>query len=59
MKKLVYFEDFNNIKDAISREKQLKHWHREWKSNLVKSINPTFKDLSEDLGNGDPETSSG
>ncbi|MFC1726015.1 GIY-YIG nuclease family protein [candidate division KSB1 bacterium] len=59
LKKLVYFEDFNNIKDAISREKQLKHWHREWKLNLVKSINPTFKDLSEDLGNGDPETSSG
>ena len=48
LKKLIYFEDFNNIDDAIKREKQLKNWHREWKLNLIKSINPTFRDLSED-----------
>jgi putative endonuclease len=55
LKKLVYFEDFNNIDDAIKREKQLKNWHREWKLNLIKNINPTLKDLSEDWSNGDPD----
>jgi len=30
--KLVYFESFENMNDAISREKQLKNWHREWKT---------------------------
>ena len=43
--KLHYYEVFDNIQDAIKREKQLKNWHREWKLNLIKSKNPTFKDL--------------
>ena len=43
--KLVYFETFNRIEDAIRREKQLKNWHKEWKWNLIKTINPNFKDL--------------
>ena len=55
---LVYFETFNNMRDAIQREKQLKNWHREWKINLIESINPDWKDLTEDF-NTDPETSSG
>ncbi len=55
---LVYFETFNNMQDAIQREKQLKNWHREWKINLIESISPGWKDLSEDF-NSDPETSSG
>lgn len=42
---LVYFEEFQNIKDAINRETQLKNWHREWKINLIKTINPEMKDL--------------
>ena len=46
---LVYFETFNNMQDAIQREKQLKNWHREWKINLIESINPDWKDLSEDF----------
>ncbi len=44
--------------DAIHRDKQLKNWHREWKINLIESINPDWKDLSEDF-NLDPEPSSG
>ena len=44
--KLVYFEVFNNIEDAIRREKQLKNWHRQWKINLVESVNKEWKDLS-------------
>jgi putative endonuclease len=48
LKKLVYFEEYQNINEAIKREKQLKNWHRDWKINLIKNKNPTFKDLSED-----------
>lgn len=48
LKKLVYYEDCSNIQDAIVREKQLKNWHRDWKINLIKTINPDFKDLYSD-----------
>lgn len=44
--KLVYFELFNSIEDAIKREKQLKNWHRQWKINLIESSNKEWKDLS-------------
>jgi putative endonuclease len=43
--KLIYFEQYSNPQDAISREKQLKNWHREWKLNLIKSLNPNLDDL--------------
>ena len=46
LKKLVYFEETNEINIAIRREKQLKNWHREWKINLIKDKNPEFDDLS-------------
>ena len=55
---LVYYEHYTDIKYAIIREKQLKNWHREWKINLIKKINPELKDLKPDIF-GDPETSSG
>jgi putative endonuclease len=42
---LVYYEDFVDILQAIDREKQLKKWHREWKINLIRSVNPEMKDL--------------
>ena len=42
---LIYFEDFQDIYQAIDREKQLKNWHREWKINLIKSVNPDMHDL--------------
>ena len=44
--KLVYYEECNDIYTAISREKQLKNWHRDWKVNLVKRQNPNFLDLT-------------
>ena len=44
--KLVYFEVFNEAAEAISREKQLKNWHRDWKINLIESINKNWEDLS-------------
>lgn len=45
LKDLIYFEKFNDINQAISREKQLKNWHKDWKINLIKKSNPTLKTL--------------
>ncbi|MBR1617759.1 GIY-YIG nuclease family protein [bacterium] len=45
--KLVYYELTENVESALNREKQLKRWHRQWKINLIKEMNPEFKDLSE------------
>jgi len=44
--KLVYMEEFKDINEAISREKQLKKWRREKKEWLIKTINSSWKDLS-------------
>lgn len=46
-KKLVYFEEYQDINLAIAREKQLKNWNRKKKEWLIKKLNPDFKDLSE------------
>ena len=45
--KLVYYELTEDVESALNREKQLKRWHRQWKINLIKEMNPEFKDLSE------------
>ena len=42
---LIYYEEFPDIYQSIDREKQLKNWHKEWKINLIKSVNPDMKDL--------------
>ena len=44
---LVYFEWFNDITNAIRREKQLKKWNRAWKIRLIEEKNPDWIDLSE------------
>jgi putative endonuclease len=49
LNKLVYFEKFETMYDAITREKQLKNWRRAWKENLIEQINPNWLDLSKDL----------
>jgi len=46
---LVYYEHFTDFRYAIMREKQLKNWHRDWKLNLIKKMNPTLKDLKNNL----------
>jgi putative endonuclease len=43
--KLVYAEEYESPSDAIAREKQLKGWRRERKNELVRSINPQFREL--------------
>ncbi len=44
--KLVYFEEYRDIKNAIAREKQLKKWRREKKNILVETQNADWEDLS-------------
>ncbi|QCW99209.1 GIY-YIG nuclease family protein [Aggregatimonas sangjinii] len=48
--KLVYFEKTQYVNNAIKREKQLKHWRRQWKENLINDMNPDWNDLSWMLG---------
>jgi putative endonuclease len=48
--KLVYFERFTMIPEAIAREKQLKRWSRIKKLRLIVAQNPTWQDLSADWG---------
>ncbi len=45
---LLYYEEFADVRNAISREKQLKKWKREWKEALIKKENPEMKDLAAD-----------
>jgi len=46
---LVYFEEYNDPRDVIARETQLKWWRRKWKLELIESFNPTWKDLNLEL----------
>ena len=45
--RLVYFETFSQVQDAIAREKSIKGWLRKKKIALIESTNPTWADLSE------------
>jgi putative endonuclease len=49
VKMLVYFEQHESIVAAIEREKRLKRWARSWKIDLIRSKNPDWRDLFEDL----------
>ena len=46
--KLVYYEQTTDVRSAIAREKQLKGWLRARKNELVETMNPEWRDLSED-----------
>ena len=46
--RLAYYETFDDIRDAIAREKQLKRWRREKKVWLIERENPNWEDLSAD-----------
>jgi len=48
LKKLVYYEETNDINSAITREKQIKGWLREKKIKLIEENNSEWKDLSAD-----------
>jgi putative endonuclease len=46
---LVYFESHETIASALQREKNIKHWSREWKIDLIVANNPEWRDLYEEI----------
>ena len=51
LKMLVYCEEYPTAYAAITREKELKKWKRDWKKQLIEKLNPTWRDLYEELNN--------
>jgi len=49
LKMLVYFERYNTPREAIQREKNIKHWSRQWKLQLVEGADPKWRDLFNDV----------
>ena len=49
IKMLVYYEHHDTAAAAIQREKNIKHWPREWKIDLILSMNPDWRDLYDDI----------
>ncbi len=47
--KLVWYEVYDSIEQAIAREKQLKKWNRSWKLALIEKDNPEWNDLADTL----------
>ena len=46
---LVWYEPHDNAESAIRREKRLKKWPREWKTDLIRATNPEWRDLWDDI----------
>jgi putative endonuclease len=49
VKMLVYFEAHETIEAALQREKNIKHWSREWKIDLIVADNPNWRDLYDEI----------
>ena len=49
LNRLVHAEEYDDITDAIAREKAMKAWKREWKIELIEKANPDWSDLFERL----------
>jgi|ERR1700730_5153274 putative endonuclease len=49
VKRLVYYEQHDSALAAIQREKNIKHWPREWKIDLIISMNPDWRDLYDEI----------
>jgi putative endonuclease len=49
VKTLVWYEFLGSMDEAIKREKQLKEWQRVWKIELIEKLNPTWRDLFEEM----------
>ncbi len=49
VKNLVWYDTTDSIESAITREKQMKFWKREWKINLIERTNPNWNDLSDNI----------
>lgn len=50
--RLVYFEAFATAGDAMSRERQIKAWDRQWQVDLVERTNPSWRDLATSVCGG-------
>ena len=46
VKTLVWFEEHDLVTDAIAREKAIKNWPRQWKINLIETMNPDWDDIA-------------
>ncbi|MEK7583630.1 MAG: GIY-YIG nuclease family protein [Patescibacteria group bacterium] len=46
---LVYYEVWQDVREAIKREKLLKKWRRRWKLDLIEKNNPNWSDLYQDI----------
>ena len=46
--RLVYYEEFQDVRKAIAREKEIKGWRREKKVALIEGLNPKWRDLAEE-----------
>ncbi|ABQ32308.1 GIY-YIG nuclease family protein [Bradyrhizobium sp. BTAi1] len=49
IKRRVYFEAHETIAAALQREKNIKHWSREWKIDLIVASNPDWRDLYDEI----------
>ena len=49
LKRLVYYEQYDDIRTAIQREKTMKHWSRAWKVRTIHGFNPNWDDLYPEL----------
>jgi putative endonuclease len=49
LKRLVFMEFYEDIRQAIQRERNMKHWRRAWKVKLILDANPEWRDLYADL----------
>jgi putative endonuclease len=49
VKMLVYYEQHTTAMGAIQREKNIKHWSRAWKIALIRSMNPDWRDLWDEI----------
>ena len=57
LNRLIYFQTFQYINDAIKREKNMKKWKRQWKIDVIEKENPNWSDLSKDWSSHkEPET---
>jgi hypothetical protein len=54
VKRLVYVETYDDISDAIVRERRVKEWKRDWKIQLIEKDNPFWEDLAVSLLGFDP-----
>lgn len=53
---LVWHEQHQEMHPALTREKEIKKWRRDWKLTLIEKVNPQWRDLYEDLINPPPPT---